>query len=352
MRRFDVYFLQRKSQANWQTVERASSVSVLTSALETAVKSGQPGEIRVVAGDWNEQRQAWLFSQIFFTDPGAIDISVGEASDEQEESATAPAAATAAAAASPTQQTQPSGAAEELVQRRSFAEAIRRANPDGDDKSDDEDEDEAPLPSAFSRRSEEPDTLPGFTPPPKVQNFRAKKSRRRGLTIALIVFIAFVVAILGAFAMAVVLDVPQARPVVEKLSHIKPLDKVIEKLQSFKGGDHMAGDDMKVMPEASDDLKMHAGVAEGLLGRWSPGECSETFIEFRAEGYVVGVKGKEPTEIKIIEETLEDDYVWYLRHSPNLLEHFQKLGPNDIQKIGDTDTNGFFENTSGVLSRC
>ena len=72
MRRFEVYFLQKKVDGAWDTLERAQSVSVLVSSLVREFDAGEDAEVRVLAGAYNEAAGDWEFTQIFFVDRTAI----------------------------------------------------------------------------------------------------------------------------------------------------------------------------------------------------------------------------------------------------------------------------------------
>ena len=54
MRRYEVYFLQRKTLGEWETLERAQMVAVLVSSLTQAFEADQRAELRLVGGTWDE----------------------------------------------------------------------------------------------------------------------------------------------------------------------------------------------------------------------------------------------------------------------------------------------------------
>ena len=91
-----------------------------------------------------------------------------------------------------------------------------------------------------------------------------------------------------------------------------------------------------------------------LVGRWSPDNCAQNYVVFTETGYMVTRDSKTSSEIVDITETLEDDFQFYLRRSPTLVEHLQKLSPDDIQMAGSTGKNGFMAsgNMNQILNRC
>ncbi|MEQ8584688.1 MAG: hypothetical protein RLO01_06125 [Thalassobaculaceae bacterium] len=359
MRRFDVYFLQKRDATGWETLERAQSASVLVSSMVRAFDGEENAELRVVAGDWNETIGEWEFSQIFFVDRSSIDLSLGEPADEDDEPPATAWSAVERDAPEPaeTMEGGPGG---------SFADAIHAAQNEADrTDSDRQDRSEIDTSSqeepSLRRRadyaedqatSEDLRSL-GFTrashddeepigPPP---DFRPEP-RRRGRAFFMIgtVLIALVL-ILGAAAALMV------------AFKVDPAPRYIEMLRDWRSGAAAGGgtgamSDTAVMPQTAGDTVRHAGVADGLQGRWSAGDCEIEYVEFRDDSYVVKAPDSAPYAPVAVSETLEDEYTWYVRRSESLIEHYQKLGPDDIQLIGDTSADGFTQRTSEVFSRC
>lgn len=333
MRRFEVYFLQKKVDGVWDTLERAQSVSVLVASLVREFDSREDAEVRILAGAYDEATQDWEFTQVFFVDRSAVELTLSERGE---------------AAGGDWGRAEPE-ATEAVPGGRGFADAIRRASGEGGGRDDDDwlpprrparDE----LPDDELPDDDLPDDEPPIGPPPR---FDAPRRRGGGQAFFVIGTIVIALILTGAavLALGIALDAPQVKPV---LSMFRSLTAGI-------GGDEMvevAKGDNAVMPETTGPIVTYQGVAPTLRGRWSPGNCDETYIEFDAEGLVVGARGR-PESLKVpVVETLEDDYTWYVRRSPDLVEHFQKLGKNDLQLVGDTTRAGFSARTSDILTRC
>jgi hypothetical protein len=109
---------------------------------------------------------------------------------------------------------------------------------------------------------------------------------------------------------------------------------------SMAAGGRMA-ESKVVEPLTNGQVVRHLGVATALLGRWSPRKCETTYIEFDKEGYVRSVDGQVSPEKTLISETLQDEFVFYLRRSPELVEHYRRVTDNDIQLAGATTESGF-----------
>lgn len=333
MRRFEVYFLQKKLEGVWETLERGQSVSLLVASLVREFDAREDAEVRILAGAYDEAAGEWEYTQIFFVDRSAIELALGERA----------AAATEDRATEdpwPVKEWRTGGAAEEADGRetvpggRAFADAIRRAS----------DESEPSVDQLWrARRSrihgdEAADDLPPIGPPPR---FDARRSRS-GKVFFMIgtILIALILTAAAVVALGIAFDLPQVRPL---LSLVQGPDGAGPR--AGPGGD-------AVMPKTTGQVIGYAGVAPGLRGRWSPGRCDQTYIEFDADGLVVGTPGGQQSLKVPVVETLEDDYTWYIRRSPDLVEHFQKLGPSDLQLVGDTTRIGFSARTSDILTRC
>lgn len=352
MKRFEVYFLQKKIGGTWETLERAQSVSVLIASLVREFDSREDAEVRIVAGHFDEAAQDWDFTQIFFVDRSAVELALAERDDaagEGTEQGDAPAEAWSAESTrpGPPWPEDPEDAADGRQEYavpggQAFADAIRRASR----------EEDAPEPEEWPSRQQreefdgiaDDDQPPPLGPPPSF----VPQRRRGGQAFFVVGTIVIALILTGAavLGLGIALDAPQVKPV---LSMFRDLTGGI-------GGEPKSvvatGSAKPVMPETTGQVITYQGVAPGLRGRWSPGRCDETYIEFDAEGLVVGAPGR-PESLKVpVVETLEDDYTWYVRRSPDLVEHFQKLGKNDLQLVGDTTRAGFSARTSDILTRC
>ncbi|MEQ8395234.1 hypothetical protein [Thalassobaculum sp.] len=322
MRRFEVYFLQKKIDGVWDTLERAQSVSVLVSSLVREFDARDDAEVRVLAGTYNESSEDWEFTQIFFVDRTAIELALSEHDDDDAGFGTGlddePAPV-------------PGG--------QDFADAIHRASDDGDAT-----ETRIWSPRAMAARDDD-DPLDDDVPVGPPPSFRPAR-RRSGQVFFVIGTVLIALMLTGAaiLALGIAFDLPQIRPLVSTFQELTG---------GMTSGDATATSSAdEVKPETTGQVVTYRGVAPSLRGRWSPGRCDESYIEFDADGLVVGTPGR-PESLKVpVVETLEDDYTWFVRRSPDLVEHFQKLGSNDLQLVGDTTRSGFMARTSDILTRC
>lgn len=380
MRRFDVYFLQKRAASGWETLERAQSASVLVSSVVRAFDGEEDAELRVVGGDWNATIGEWEFSQIFFVDRASIDLALAEPSEAtrgEDGTSGDDRALWAAPAAAPA----PAETADERFADEEpaapagggFADAIHAAREVADRADGEQGEDQL---EARLRANAEPETRHdeagrqqltpdddettnedlrslGFTrtplgleepvgPPP---DFRPEP-RRRGRAFFMIgtVLISLILIVGAAIALMIAFKVDPAPRYIGMFKEWRAA--------AMDGEQAGAPTADMVMPQTVGDSQAHKGVASALRGRWSYGDCREEFIEFGSDGFVVKAKGRDPSIEVPVSETLEDEYTWYIRRSTDLVEHFQKLGPDDIQMIGDTTPVGFTQRTSEVFTRC
>ncbi len=340
MGRFEVYFLQKKVTGVWDTLERAQSVSVLVTSLVREFDARDDAELRILAGAYDQAAGTWEYSQIFFVDRSAIELGLVEAEESEFEAGGSgdPASGDAWTNDEATDERVPGGQA--------FADAIRRASDErgpiesraAEPVAEDDDD-------TWVRRRSRPmfeddplDTDAPVGPPP---GFRPQRPRGGKVFFMLgTLLIALVLTGAAVLALGIALDAPQVRPL---LSWVRGMSDGMQAPMSGPAA---------VMPETTGQVITHAGVAEPLRGRWSPGRCDETYIEFDADGLVVGAPNR-PESLKVpVVETIEDEFTWFIRRSPDLVEHFQKLGPNDLQLVGDTTRIGFSARTSDILTRC
>lgn len=374
MRRFDVYFLQKRDATGWETLERAQSASVLVSSMVREFDGEADAELRVVGGDWNAAIGEWEFSQIFFVDRGAIDLSLAETAgdlddaeperganddtgiwgdierDIPQEEDTPPdrgGFADAIHAAQEEAVRTPGDTADDHLEDRLTASAEPASLRDEADRpastvDDDDDVTNEDLRSLGFTRHAQPLEEPVGPPP----DFRPEpRSRGRAFFMVGTVLISLVLIVGAAAALMVFFKVDPAPRYIEMLRDWK---------ESALGEEHaapMAAADM-VMPQTAGDIERYAGIAPDLQGHWSSGDCAEEYIAFENDGYVVKSRGRDPSVKVPVVETLEDEYTWYLRRHEALVQHFQKLGADDIQMIGDTTSVGFTQRTSEVFTRC
>ena len=110
----------------------------------------------------------------------------------------------------------------------------------------------------------------------------------------------------------------------------------------------------QVEPLTTGQVVRYAGIAPALRGRWSPRKCEATFIEFGEHSYHRSIDGQAGAEAAMVSETLEDDFMFYLRRSPEVVEHFRKVTANDIQLAGATTESGYLGSSkkAQIYSRC
>ncbi len=382
MRRFDVYFLQKRSTAGWDTLERAQSASVLIASVVREFDGQEDAELRVVAGDWNEAIGEWEFSQIFFVDRGSIDLRLAESAEEDDEPAASWSTGSDRAGGTddsleadlPPERAQTPGA-DTGATGSGFAAAIRAASEqaeqeaagatEDDSRTAPEDPLDMPEPANRSERSSRRGTRDddtnedlrslGFVhgdldaedldvPPPE---FRPEPRRGGRLFFMIGTLLIAVLLILGSAAALMV------------AFKVDPAPRYIEMFKQWRaGGDFMLQSEettsgpVSVVPQTVGQVARFDGVVPELRGRWSAGDCAEEYIEFDVDGFVVAAPGRPPSVKVPVTETLTDDYTWYLRRSDTLVEHFQRLGDSDIQMIGDTTPVGFTQRTSEVFTRC
>jgi len=424
VKRYEVYFLQEKLGSTWETLERAQSASVLVSLLTDRLTDPSETPLRIVAGSWDQDAEAWDYAQLFFVDRGTVDLNLappvpgdslfdddaggfGGDLDRPEERETDRAGFDPFAAAraldpnrnegpdrndgpadppgydardddrdwdrdwdrDPAPEDRPDAAPHEVDPERrdmpggnDFAAAIRRARGDAaerdrespvdfrhDEESAFEDSDPTLVnESGLNRQDPFADTGYGretgpVGPPPA---FNRPPQRRRGsLAIILLLVAALVVVAVGAVALMVALDLPEIRPYVQKIEQL--LDGGSSNGETMRGGDAP-----EVQPETTGQVLSVPGVAGDLRGRWSAGDCEESYVQFETNGYVIKQADGAPSVEIPVQETLMDDYTVYVRRSPILVEHYQVLSADEIQAIGATDRQGFHRNVRDILSRC
>ena len=363
MKRYDVYFLQQKFGLTWETLERAQSPTVLVSGLVDRYQQGATDELRVVAGQWDDVAEQWQYSQIFFVDPNAIDLALGEAgqdltpSDDRgplgvspEQSDTGPDNGVSVLDeilrnADRDQEPSETGDYDDTVRRdvvdedrsdEDFAAAVHRASRDADESEHEADDG----PFGFRERFSD-DQDDDLDPPPAFVAPKPRSRARPGLIIGLILLV-LILTLAGLITLMVALDRPEIRPYVSQ----------VQALFEEHFQDTASEPDMGVQPETSGQVLRFTGVAPGLRGRWSPGNCEASYLEFDEDGYIVQVPNQDPSiEIPVL-ETLIDDYTFFVRRSPELVEHYQRLGETEIQLVGYTGLSGFDRATSDILNRC
>lgn len=405
-KRFSYYYLQVNIGQVWETLEQSESVAVLTSGLADQLASPTDAEIRIVGANFDEASERWAYEQLFYIDQSSIDLGIAEDVENEETDTFAtpfadpePASFSAGEADdhgfrdepdAESAQPEPGPAVSALLREREElvdtsvgeeqnqndtappwmntpkdSEDDNGAPPWGsfDDNKDDDPIDDEPMdekvPWLRAQRSEAGDVTDepepfrfDTTPPPP----------RRRFPIGKIIGAVFVTLFLAAWVVVgalIYLQHPLILDTADKLGFGSYL-----RLGSQEGGTGMPQDEGKdtmntavgapVEPLTTGQVIRFVGVAPALRGRWSPGKCDTTFIEFDEDGYNRSMDGQAAAEKTEISETLQDDFVFYLRRSPQLVEHFRKVTDNDIQLAGATTESGYLGSSGKVeiYSRC
>src|SRR3546814_1250376 len=82
MNPFEVYFLQKKIEGVWETLERGQSVSLLVASLVREFEAREDAEVRILAGAYDEAGGTWEYTQIFFVDRSAVELALAERTDD------------------------------------------------------------------------------------------------------------------------------------------------------------------------------------------------------------------------------------------------------------------------------
>ena len=400
-KRFSYYYLQVNSGRAWETLEQSESVAVLTSGLADQLASPTDAEIRIVGANFDDQSERWAYEQLFYIDQSSIDLGIAEGSgdevyraDESDDPGSSgmgvvdwdkpPATETGADA-------EPGPAITALMREREEndgAGAPARddaedapppwagepsASSDGDsappwgavgdseeadlsDQDDDEDLEEA-VPWLRARGDATETDLDA----PEPFQFDTTPPRRR-VSFGKIIGFVFVVLFLAVWVVIgalVYLQHPLLLDTADRLG-IGDYLRLSTHADGPASNSHAAKrqPDSHSMPQVepltTGQVVRYVGVAPALRGRWSPRKCDTTFIEFDEDGYHRSIEGQAAAGKAEIIETLEDDFVFYLRRSPQIVEHYRKVTANDIQLAGATTESGFLGSSEkvAIYSRC
>ena len=400
-KRFSYYYLQFNSGGAWETLEQSESVAVLTSGLADQLASPTDSEIRIVGATFDEQSERWAYEQLFYIDQSSIDLGIAEeaeaeshaafGSNEPMEPAMGGGDQDLAAPGETGEDVGPGPAITALMREREAIDDVD-ASPEGDEDEaappwmsepatrsdeesappwsnlddpdeqgladrDDDDALEEPVPWLRSR-SEYADSEPDA---PEPFHFDTTPPRRRvsiGKIIGFVCVVLFLAVwvVIGALVYLqhpVLLDTADKLGIGEYLrlgTHMdgSAKDSRAASMEAEKGAMPM------VEPLTTGQVVRYVGVAPALRGRWSPRKCESTFIEFDEDGYNRSIDGQAAAGKAGISETLEDDFVFYLRRSPEMVEHYRKVTANDIQLAGATTESGYLGSSGKVeiYSRC
>ncbi len=347
MKRYAHYYLQSRPATDrsgpWETVEQARAYSVLKSGLAREIANDRGAEVRLVGAYHDDASGDWQYAQLFYLDQSSIDLATiadqsasGHDPDFEDDAV--------------------DGFGEEHETDDPYQE--RTEAPRRDEsismsyQSPPESEDEEPWPSDQGEASERPayDDLPPV--------FRKPVPRKKGSALKTIILLLLVLLLLGGGAVSVMLYLqhPAMLSLADKVglgSYARMFPHATMAEGEPKMGSQTAEEPV-VMPLTTGNVIRYGGIAPTLVGRWSPDNCEQNYVIFTDTGYTVTREGKTSPETVDITESLEDDFQFYLRRSPTLVEHLQKLGPNDIQMAGSTGTGGFMAsgNTIQILNRC
>ncbi len=399
-KRFSYYYLQVNTGLTWETLEQSESVTVLTGGLADQLASPTDAEIRIVGANFDEASENWVYEQLFYIDQSSIDLGISE--DPDEEGADLPPAGASgwdepsdhrisepearddgesefSALLREREEPDDSGYADEpevedeLPPRRPVPapESEEESAPSwggfddettGGDASDDIENDEhqgseevVPWLRARTGASQvEPDRSEPFrfddTPPPR-------RRRSIGKIIGFLFLLLFlsVFVVIGAL---VYLQHPFVMQTADKFgigSYLRMMSHHGETMSEHHEKPLMTPSGApQVEPLTTGQVVRYVGVAPALRGRWSPRKCETTYIEFDENGYVRSIDGQISAAKTEISESLEDDFVFYLRRSPELVEHYRKVTANDIQLAGATTESGFLggSDKAEIYSRC
>ena len=397
MRRDRVYFLQRKPEGErWTTLEQAKSFPLLRGTIAEHMGATDEAEIRVVMGRYNENTGNWDYEQIFYVDRSvadlaAMDVGIDEdeatigsgegggttmswASDEDGGDFDRDAAIARIRGGDGGDEGTPKSTSELLSQYKSAL---------GEDDSSDNDaggDDDVPWMRSRAGGEGQSEDLP----PP----YAFKPKRRRIWPIILVIVFILLLGGIGAAGGLLFIGNKTAVSLADKAG-LGAVTKLIKGFAGDKKGDddgvmkssdkssEMKDDKMDApKPAASDTMSSSApapapaearveplttgqvsvfpGIAPGLVGRWSATDCQTSYLQFAKSDYRRAIDGQEEAAGVLVTETQEDAYQYYLRRSPGMVEHFEKLGSDAIRMAGVTTQQGFLEAGAGslLLNRC
>ena len=346
MKRYAHYYLQSRPATDrggpWETVEQARAYSVLKSGLAREIAHDRGAEIRLVGAYHDDASGDWQYAQLFYIDQSSIDLPMVE---EEPEAGFDDDAVDGFGAESEPEEYEEYGDEERT-------EAPRRNENISMSYEPEEAETEETWPADRNGTSERQafDDLPPI--------FRKPAPRKKRSALKTIILLLLVLFLLGGGAVSVMLYLqhPAMLSLADKagLGSYARMFPHASMADDAPGMESRTADEPVVMPLTTGNVIRYSGIAPTLVGRWSPDNCAENYVIFTGSGYTVTREGKTSAETVNITETMEDDFQFYLRRSPTLVEHLQKLGPNDIQMAGSTGTGGFMAsgNTIQILNRC
>ena len=392
MKRFGFYFLQRNAGGRWDTLEQAQSVTVLRSSLADQLAEAQDAELRIVGATFVPTQDRWVYTQLFYIDQGSIDLGIAEEAafdaDEGEDGDAAsqddtpthqarpetpsevppeiaPDNPPEAPPQSPPEPQPPTDRSNVVAMENEWERLREQAGQEarGDAAAAPARDEAAELAQSWMRRRrDEPLQAPqdDDLPPP----FQLSRPGRKPRTLLLVTGAILGVVLLALAGLGVLLYVQH--PLVMQAADDLGLGDYARMPAAWLGSAHEGAmapapgapppppRGAQVQPPTTGQVVRYKGVAPSLIGRWSSGDCQRSFIELTDEGYRRTIDGTASAEFVTVSETQEDDYQYLVRRAANLVEHFQKLGADDIRLAGVTGQTGFMASaaTVEVLSRC
>lgn len=378
MKRQSVYYLQRREAGEWETLEQARSVAVLAGRLADELSVAGEAELRIATADYDPDATSWVYSQIFFVDQARINLFGAEAPAEGDTAGNGTPDYEPVAA--PMAEEAPYEVEETASEFTDDEEPLTFDDDDDDDDGeasvadidfpdDDEDEDDENIETPSWLRDSEDDTDSdldelralaarvteaeerGSPTRPTVEY--GGKPRRSWLGMILSGILVLILAAVIALAGLIYLQHPLVYPHATKLAQKMGIAHMLPKAKPTTGMTAPPSKSSEVSPLTTGEVVSHLGVPVNLRGKWSPDGCKVRFIEFVAKGYRA-VSDNEIGETIPVTSSMEDTYQIYLRLSPEVVEHYQKLGRNDIQPAGATTRRGFIpgDPKARILSRC
>ncbi len=298
---FDHYYLQYKSGTNWETLEQLNSLAVISDYIGDRISELSPTKIRIVGAAFLKSSNNWSYEQLFYLDQYNI----------------------------------------RLDNLPPFIFGLTNQDTPNNEK--------------ITPKLVLDEPVDG-NPKPKFDNYKprelpTKKSNLgRKILFTILALFCVILIILASLIFArhtVVLDQLNKLGIGTYLSVANKKTGLMPKKNNFNNH-------KPVQPLTTGQIIRHSGVAKPLLGRWSSQNCKTNFLEFIKGGYKQVAGQKSSARLTIITETIEDEFQYYIRRSPNLIEHYRKATSNAIQRYGITTENGFLRNTTKakIFRRC
>ena len=350
MKRYAHYFLQSRPATarggHWETLEQARAYSVLKSGLLREIAHDRGAEIRLVGAYHDDATGEWQYAQLFYLDQASVDLpGAGATADDDEYEADERDDDGAGFDDDAIDGFGTGSASEDAIEEPEYEPEPEREPAEADSGI------QETVPWASRGHDSAPSDRYDELPP--VFHKPVPKKRSPVKAFLLLILVLFLI---GGIAASVLLYLQH--PAILSLADRTGLGDYARMFPHASAPEESGmatptGEPM-VMPLTTGNVVTYRGIAPALIGRWSPDNCAENYVVFTDDGYTVTREGQTSAETVEVTETLEDDFQYYLRRTPSLVEHLQKLGPNDIQMAGSTGTGGFMPsgNSIQILNRC